>query len=205
MPFQDCAALADASRTVRRQIIDQHIAWLNDCAGHSIGVLVIHVCPEQDTPPPPNRYIIDSLKPILNTAEKLDIRLAVENTRRNDYLDLVFSEFDSVHLGLCYDSSHDFLWSRQPTEILGKYGSRLITTHLSDNDGLEDRHWPPGEGVIDWPKLVKALPHQTYTGPLILELLPKDSSQPPDLFLAKAYRSICSLTEMLAPTWHRRS
>jgi len=199
VPFQDCANLAADNPSVRQKIIDRHIAWLSDCARHKIPIMVMHTCPEQDNPPPPNKYILDSLAQILKHAENLNITIAIENTRRQDHIDFVFSKINSRKLAICYDSSHDVLWSDRPFEILAKYADRLVTVHLSDNDGLEDRHWLPNQGNIDWQKLAKAFPHRTYEGPLMLEILPKDAAVPPETYLQQAYESICFAAKLLAP------
>lgn len=200
VPFQDCADLASDAAPVRQKIVNQHIAWLADCAAHHIGIMVMHVCPEQDNPPPPNKHVVNSVKDILKAAEDLDVTLAVENTRRNDYLDLVFSEIDSPHLGLCYDSSHDFLWGERPMSILNKWSRRLVTTHLSDNDNCQDRHWLPNKGGIDWPKLAGALARQSYRGPLMLEVLAEETTQPAELFLAAAYESTRAVAKLTQTT-----
>ena len=40
---------------------------------------------------------------------------------------------------------------------------------MSDYDRKNERHWLPGEGVIDWTELLSALVESGYEGPFIYE------------------------------------
>jgi len=46
-------------------------------------------------------------------------------------------------------------------------------THLSDNDGLTDKHWLPSLGTGDWSSVAAAFPADSFRGFLTLEVLPK--------------------------------
>jgi sugar phosphate isomerase/epimerase len=46
----------------------------------------------------------------------------------------------------------------------------LSTVHLADYAPRGPRHLPPGDGVLDWPSILRALQKVGYGGPLILEL-----------------------------------
>ena len=48
-------------------------------------------------------------------------------------------------------------------------GGRLTTLHLSDYDGVDEKHWLPGRGVIGWPSFIAALRDIGYTGPFNYE------------------------------------
>ena len=77
------------------------------------------------------------------------------------------------------------------------HGNRLVTTHFSDTDGRMDRHFLPGDGVIDWTAVAAAFP-KSYTGPLILEVMPyKTPNLSPDNFLAEAYQRTVWLNSIL--------
>jgi sugar phosphate isomerase/epimerase len=119
------------------------------------------------------------------------VKLAVENTQRADYVDCVLENITSPYLGLCYDSSHDFLYGDKPGGLLRRWGGRLLATHIGDNDGLEDRHWLPWEGSIDWGEVRKSFPVGTYEGCLNLEVFPKDAgAESAANFLGRARRSV---------------
>lgn len=71
--------------------------------------------------------------------------------------------------GVCVDTSHcslgGFLF-----EAIERFKHRLIHVQASDNRGVTDDHLPPGEGVIDWARLVSALEHVGYSGVFMLEV-----------------------------------
>lgn len=198
MPFEDANNLFDDSASIRRATVDKHISWLNSCARHNVGTMIIHACHEH-IDAQPSRYLIDSLTRIIKEAENLGVTVALENVRCRNCLDFAFSEIDSPSLSFCYDSSHDWIFSDTKTDVLKTYSHRLVTTHLSDNDGLEDCHWLPGNGIVDWQKIADAFPKQKYPGPLLLEILPKDGTpdEPPQVFLEKAYKSLTSIAQLL--------
>ncbi|MCP4649789.1 MAG: sugar phosphate isomerase/epimerase, partial [PVC group bacterium] len=81
---------------------------------------------------------------------------AVENlpdNRGSWIADQLFNYFDKNEIDFCYDSSHENM-SGGKFHLLKKHYSRLITCHLSDNNGTYDEHLVPGDGNIDWNQLV---------------------------------------------------
>jgi sugar phosphate isomerase/epimerase len=119
------------------------------------------------------------------------------NEEDSTAVDRALSSIDSPHLGFCYDSSHDFLYARHPTDILRRWGGRLATTHRSDNDGTGDRHWIPGRGTIDWAGIRDALPKRRPL-PLSLEVVPIDpGSQSAESFLRESMERGAALVRMM--------
>ena len=77
---------------------------------------------------------------------------------------------------ICVDVNH-FLKSTAEQAVL-KLGSRIITTHISDHDYIDERHWLPGKGRIDWMKLLAAFEAIGYNGVFNYEIaLEKASSE----------------------------
>ena len=68
-------------------------------------------------------------------------------------------------MGVCFDTNH--LLQEDPADailILGKYIKAL---HVSDYDGLDERHWIPmsnEECIIDWARLIYNLKQVGYKG-----------------------------------------
>jgi sugar phosphate isomerase/epimerase len=56
-----------------------------------------------------------------------------------------------------------------PADLIHAMDSRLTTVHLSDYAPNRPRHLPPGQGVLDWPAILRALQNVSYGGPLIIE------------------------------------
>jgi len=198
VPFEGCNNFWSDSESDRQNMLDKHLAWIDDCARHEIPKMVMHLT-QGPNPPSPNESGLTVIKQLVEAAEDRNVILAVENIQCVERLEFVFSRIDSPYLAFCYDSSHDFLWSPQPCEILNKWAGRLVTVHFSDNDGQEDRHWLPGTGTVDWQNIGRSFPVETYTGPLLLELLPEQNGpkRSAEEFVTAAYESACSVAEIL--------
>jgi len=72
-------------------------------------------------------------------------------------------------IGVCFDSNH--LLKEKPEEFVAKVGKRITTVHMADYDGVDERHWIPGDsrGVVDWVKVVRELAKAGYEGPFHFE------------------------------------
>ena len=73
-------------------------------------------------------------------------------------------------LRVCFDPNH--LFDEGHAALLRAVGDRVAAVHFSDYDGLDERHWMPGEGVIDWSEVVRTLSEIGYKGPLLYEVNP---------------------------------
>jgi sugar phosphate isomerase/epimerase len=71
---------------------------------------------------------------------------------------------------VCLDPNH--LLGESHSALINALAGKIVTTHISDYDFLEERHWMPGEGKIDWPRLVAALKEVGYSGPFLYEISP---------------------------------
>lgn len=192
VPFKEAHLLASENTSECKKMIGLHKQWIDDCAKHNIGKLVFHTCPDLPNPPVPNKLLLNSVEKILKFAESAKVILAVENIRRNDYVDIVLERFESDYLRFCYDSGHDFIWSEEPTRVLRRWGHKLATTHLHDNKGSEDDHLLPFAGKIDWKKIISNWP-KDYNGVLMLETLGDEKQQSAESFLSAAFESIIKL------------
>jgi sugar phosphate isomerase/epimerase len=168
-------------------LFDDYKKQIDFCGLSKIPILVMHIV-GGDTPPAPNEDGLFLIRELVKLASSSNVSIALENTRKTDALYYLLYNIDSPFLGLCYDSSHDFLYADQPTKILHDWGSRLIYTHFSDNDGKTDSHWLPGTGVIDWDLIQEAFPGNAVDC-ISLEAVPQNpASEPIDMFLNKAFK-----------------
>lgn len=180
----------------RRQVIQQHLRCLEDCSLFESPLLVMHLCDEEN-PQDPNPIGVESLGEIVRRGEELGVKIAIENTRRIDYISYALDQINSPWLGFCFDSSHYRLTEEENYSFIKKYGERIFATHLSDNDGKVDRHWLPGHGIIDWAKLGEVFP-KSYEGFLTLEVYPTLSEREgePEDFLHEAFQSITKIANL---------
>ena len=114
----------------------------------------------------------DSLYILSKEAKKCGIKLAVENLprtclgRTSDEIMRLISVDDS--LGVCFDVNHLLLQSHK--DFVSEVGNKIITVHISDYDFLDERHWLPGKGKIDWKELIGLLKDAGYSGPFMNEV-----------------------------------
>ncbi len=122
------------------------------------------------------RQSLRSVNCLLKRTAQLGLRLAIEylpaNKPRLCNSSTGILEFFSLCDGeasVCLDTNHANL--REPlADAVRALGERIATVHISDNDGLQERHAMPGDGVIDWTELITLFDEIGYTGPLLYEV-----------------------------------
>ena len=72
-------------------------------------------------------------------------------------------------LSICIDVNHSNLQEELP-DVVRVVGDRLVSLHVSDNDGHSEKHWLPGQGVIDYPSLIQSLGATRFDGLFVLEV-----------------------------------
>lgn len=141
-------------------------------------------------------YAVDSLHEITESAKKSGVEVLLENmvihskhlrlgSEVEVLLDLV-TRFSGEGVGICIDTGHSFLNKHRPSEDIRKAGKHLRSLHINDNDGVQDRHWVPGRGGIDWPEVYSALREVEYGGVFLLEIYGYDVVRE-TIELAKTY------------------
>jgi sugar phosphate isomerase/epimerase len=196
-PYQNCNLLWSASRTDVELALSEIKEAVSFCQMHHIPTVVVHLT-RGDSPPPMTSLGLSAIRELVRQAEDLGITIAVENTRRPDYLEAVFSNCTSPAIGLCYDSSHDFIAGQSKGELLRRWGQLLKTVHLSDsNQGVTDDHLMPGTGTIDWTVVGKYLVESGYEGTLMLEIDGAATVNTAGVFLHKAYQWLSHFREGL--------
>lgn len=112
-----------------------------------------------------------SLQELAAKAKELNIPLLVENLPRtclgNTSTELLEIINGIDNTAICFDVNH-LLIEPQVTFVKNTKG-KIQNTHMSDYDRKNERHWLPGEGVIDWTELLSALVESGYEGPFIYE------------------------------------
>ncbi len=142
------------------------------------------------------KLAFESLEQLIPVAERTGVVIAVENSfektnSAREVLDLVTPFTSSPAVGVCYDTGHAHIMSPYPWKkredyapymhhnwweegIIEEAGALellrdlIVTTHIHDNTGYSDLHAMPGDGTIDWHKLLpklrnlpRLLEHQT--------------------------------------------
>lgn len=134
---------------------------------------------------------IESLKSLVEKCGEYGIRVALECLPRTcigNCSSEVLRILEKVPgLSVCFDTNH--LTIENPVEFVKKVGEHIISTHVSDYDGIDERHWLPGRGSLDWQSILSSLENIGYDGPLMFEVKSK-------------YDNVILTPKMLFENWH---
>ena len=175
LPFhQEKANPAHADASVRAETFRFDGELSKKAAEIGVRVLVVH--PSSEPIEESNR--VESMKrskeflfKLANLADMLGMKVAVENLPRTclgrnaaDMTELL----EDPRLYACFDTNH--LLTESHTDFIKAIAGRMISTHVSDYDFINERHWLPGEGKINWPELIETLEQTDYNGPWLYEI-----------------------------------
>ena len=186
-PFGGILDLNCPDPVFRPQMILRHKLAIQICAEMGVKTITIHPGSDRFFPEIPLAKHLDLMREaigeLLPEAEKCGVIIAIENSmsraacpRRVVQLK---AEFDSPYLGLCYDSGHAHqldaarnlsdsvihqFWRTvgmdEPEwddQALERMLTEVVNCHLHDNDGSGDGHRIPGNGTINWDKIIPLL------------------------------------------------
>jgi len=166
LPYGDIIDSAVYSDHLAEKSIRRLSEWLDFYSKLGVEVAVIHIpyVPYRGLGREAKSRIIRFLSEVSRKAFSNSIVLAVENRlERGSYgssLEDIIEVVESIGLdgiGVCLDVGHAVINGWNLKEALSRLGSRIIATHLHDNDGMHDYHRSPFEGVIDWGILIPLL------------------------------------------------
>ena len=148
---------------------------------------------------PPWDMLRKSLDAIQPHADKLGVRIAIENCRGDwDLIRALCDFYPPDFLGICYDSGHGNFIGRG-LDHLDTLKDRLVCVHLHDNDGTADQHRLPFTGTVDWPRLAGILSVSAYTKCISMEPNMRNEGIPDETeYLAKAFTACARLSDMVA-------
>lgn len=81
----------------------------------------------------------------------------------------ILDAINTTEIGACLDTGHAAIAGDIST-LLYKLAGHLKILHAHDNNGGFDQHLAPGDGIIDWERLLRDLVQTQFHGALILEL-----------------------------------
>lgn len=124
-----------------------------------------------------NRRMIESMKRLMDYAERLGVDVAVEAIDRSEtnyiktadevleLIDVVGSEYLKVHLDTFHMNIEELDWEKPVLAC----GNKLGHVHIADNTRLY-----PGSGMIDFMPFLNALKKVNYNRSLVFEIYPGD-------------------------------
>lgn len=93
---------------------------------------------------------------------------------------------------ICFDTNH--LVPERGEDFVRAVGNKIATVHISDFDGVQQKHWMPGRGVIDWPKVIEELVKTGYSGPFMYEVVRREGEH-------HTFKDLKGNYEMLKKAW----
>ncbi|MBC7237554.1 MAG: sugar phosphate isomerase/epimerase [Chloroflexi bacterium] len=177
-PFARGVDLSALDEEIRRSSLEALAEAFRFAGGLGCSLVVVH--PSAEPIPVEERAARlerarASLAVVAEMARMEGVRAALEPLPRS-CLGNTIAEMEALlegmpeeHMGICLDVNHANVGQRL-TDFIARLGPRILTLHISDNDGLDEKHWLPGEGVIDWQELVGALRRIGYRGPFLYEV-----------------------------------
>lgn len=160
------------------KMISDLIGSIDSCAEYNIDLVIFHAVIGMDNHSP-NELGLSRLEKVINRAAERNVRIAFENTEGEEYLKAILDRYgDREHIGFCYDTGHAMCYN-SGSDIAGKFGKYLFSTHLNDNMGQtedkitfhDDNHMLPFDGIGNWEKIVKQLKENDFKGPFTFELV----------------------------------
>ena len=159
------------------QVTNELIDCVRDCAAHHVPVMVIHpfIGFEDHNP---TEAGLRNFGRIIDEADLLGVRLGFENVEGEEYLAAIFDRFAGhPSLGFCFDTGHELCYNRGK-DMLADYGHTLCHTHFNDNMGVtgkdifwtDDLHLLMGDGIADFPDIMRRIRRTGYDGCLMCEL-----------------------------------
>lgn len=113
-----------------------------------------------------------SLDEIKVFAGQRGVEVLLENTPNGlssaERLNLFLGE-THLNLNYCFDIGHAHMYGSIPGEF-GRMQPRIRSTHLHDNNAVDDAHLFPGKGTVDWGRAMEMLAPYKEQLPLMLEL-----------------------------------
>lgn len=183
------------------EFVDRVVEGLTFAGRYRIRVGVCHLSASL-TPPEPCKLGLERLERIHMAAKELGVKLCVENTRHNHFLQYFFDNYPRLdEIGFCFDFghtncfSHDVRSPRWP-----QYLTKLECVHMHDNDGERDLHAMPQEGTLDWEYLMPTVFSDHPDVPMTLEFINSthhEEGMSEKDFINLAYRRLSRLESLI--------
>jgi sugar phosphate isomerase/epimerase len=127
------------------------------------------------TPQEGLRLLQDSLRELLEHAEKSEVRLGIEYEpglliERCEELVTLVEKMDSPYLGANLDLGHSHVLGEDHEEIIARLSHRIFHLHIEDIQDRKHYHLVPGLGEVDFAALLGSLEKHSYDGFVTVEL-----------------------------------
>lgn len=121
----------------------------------------------------------ESLADLCEYGRRLGVMIALENIQAGEDnpeelgTNIInhIKHFPGIGLYYCLDIGHAVLNGVDIIDEIKAAGDRLVSLHIHNNNGVDDSHVIPSNGIIDWPYIYRELrTTYGYSGKFVLEV-----------------------------------
>ena len=171
MPFADWA-YASPVEAVRRQAAKKVLDWLEGTRDCKCKLYTLHGSGEpvfdadREASLAALRRTLEEILPFfVGIGGCVNVELLPRSCigRTPEELEAAVADFPQENVGICFDVNHLCGAPERVPEYIKRLAPRLKSLHLSDYDGIDECHWYPGLGILDWPAImaeVKKVPQE---------------------------------------------
>lgn len=169
LPFSLLDDISALDKEIYKKTIERHKGLIEKGSDIGFSRFVLHPSAEPIKPEDREEKIalsMQALDILAEHASKCGAVIAVEDLPRtclgNTAEEMLRLISANDKLRVCFDTNH--LLQGSPTDFIERLGDKIVTLHVSDYDFLDEKHWLPGEGQVNWGELIDALKAVSYSG-----------------------------------------
>ena len=173
--FGDEFDISSCDENVRKGAVAYYSKFIKEAAEVGIMINIVHASFEEIFASERADRMAAAKKSLVELAEYADTfgsTIAVEDLPRTclgncsaEILELISAD---ARLRICFDTNH--LLGEKIPDFINACKGKIVATHFSDYDFINERHWLPGEGDINWHELMDTLDGIGYTDPVLYEM-----------------------------------
>lgn len=181
MPF-DTVDISSMSSEIRNNTVKLYTDMIQKAADIGIDKFIVHPSGEPISDSERHerlKYSMQTLDRLAEIAYENGAVIAVEDLPRSclgntaDEILKLISANDKLRV--CFDSNH--LLKDTNLNFIKKLSDKIVTVHISDYDFVDEKHWLPGEGLVNWAELLGSLRQINYRGVWLYEISLSSSKQ----------------------------
>ncbi len=140
------------------EVMHRYCREIKESKAHGVNIGIVHVTyGSHEITPPVTQIGVDRFLRIEEAAARYGFTVAIENSVSAEHVHTVIGAYNgSKNFGHCFDSGHWYCYTPE-ADFLADYGDILIATHLNDNEGINDAHLLPLDGIAPWERIKKQL------------------------------------------------
>jgi sugar phosphate isomerase/epimerase len=172
---RNLAAKDEAQRAKSVEYVKSVVRFAHELGGEEVTIVpatVGKIVPD-GTPEEEWRWVVEALREVYALAQQLGVRMALEPLNRFEtYLlnradqGVALAEAVGPECGVCLDTFHLNIEEADMLEAIRKTGRRIADFHVADNNRMA-----PGQGALNWPRIVETLRAAGYDGALTVEFV----------------------------------